>query len=51
MATRPEVSYIHYATSSTEQTGNIITLTQFEEENLLSETCNDTEISNKSHNN
>ena len=44
-----------YATSSREQTGDIITLEQFEEGNLLSEsynvwseTCDNTEISNKS---
>ena len=47
------VSYIPCATSSREQTGNIITFTQFEEggllyetQNLLSETCDDTESGN-----
>ena len=35
LATQPEVSYITYATSYHEQTGNIITFTQFEEGNLL----------------
>ena len=43
MAMRPYVSYIPYATSSREQTGNIIIFTHFEERNLLSETCNDME--------
>ena len=36
MVMRPDVSYTPYATSSREQTGNIITFTQFEEGNLLS---------------
>ena len=35
LAMRPTVSYILYATSSHEQTGNIITFEQFEEGNLL----------------
>ena len=43
MATRPAVTYMPYATSSKEQTSDIITFTQFEEGNLLSETRNDTE--------
>ena len=37
---RPSVSYTPYATSSREQTGNIIMFTQFEEGGLLSETQN-----------
>ena len=37
---RPTVTYTPYATSSKEQTGDVITFTQFEEGNLLSETCN-----------
>ena len=44
----PEVSHIPYGTSSKEKTGNIITFTQFEEGNLLSESCKDMEIGNKS---
>ena len=48
MAMRPAVSYIPYDTSSKLQTVNIITFTQFEEGNLLSEYCNDTEIGDKS---
>ena len=45
---RPAVSYIPCAIYSKEQTGNIITFTQFEEGNLLSETREDTEINDKS---
>ena len=44
---RTYVAYIPYATSSKEQTGDIITFTQFEEGNLLLETCNNTESGNK----
>ena len=43
----PYASYIPYATSSREQTGGIITFTQFEKENLLSETRVNTESGNK----
>ena len=43
MTMRPAVTYTPYATSSKEQTGDVITFTQFEEGNLLSETRNDTE--------
>ena len=42
------VTYTPYATSSKEQTGNVITFAQFEEENLLTNTHNDTEIGDKS---
>ena len=48
MAMRPAVTYTPYATSSKEQTGDIITFTHFEEGNLLSETHNDTESDDKS---
>ena len=55
---RPAVSYIPYSTSSREKTGDIVTFTQFEEGNqlsetwdLLSETSDDTEISNESDDN
>ena len=34
MHMRPTVTHTHYATSSREQTGNIITFTQFEEGNI-----------------
>ena len=45
---RPAVTYTPYATSSKEQTGDVITFAQFEEGNLLSETRNDTESSDES---
>ena len=48
MAMRPAVTYTPYATSSKEQTGNVITFAQFEEGNLLSETCNDTKSGDES---
>ena len=48
MAMRPEVTYTPYATSSKEQTGNVITFAQFEEGNLLTETRNDTESGDES---
>ena len=51
MAMRPAVSYIPCATSSNKQTGNIITLAQFEEVNLLSETCDNAETGDKSDDN
>ena len=43
----PAVSYIPYNISSREQTGNMIMFTQFEEGNLLSETCDNTENGNE----
>ena len=43
MAMFPTVTYTPYAKSYKEQTGDVITFTQFEEENLWSETRNDTE--------
>ena len=47
-AMRSAVTYTPYATSSKEQTSNVITFTQFEEGNLLSETRNDTESGDES---
>ena len=47
MSMRPSVKYDPYTTSSKEQTGDVITLTQFEEGNLLTETRNDTESGDK----
>ena len=44
---RPAVTYTPYATSSKEQTGDVITFAQFEEGNLLTETRNDTESSDE----
>ena len=43
MYMRLSVTYTPYATSSKEQTVDIITFAQFEEVNLLSETRNDKE--------
>ena len=51
MAMRPSVSHIPCATSPREQTGNIITFTQFEEWNLLSESCEDVESGDESDDN
>ena len=48
MAMCPIVTYTLYATSSKEKTGDVITFTQFEEGNLLTETSNDTESGDKS---
>ena len=47
MAMCPAVTYTPYSTSLGDKNGDIITLTQFEEENLLSETRDDTESDNK----
>ena len=38
MVMRPEVTYTTYATSSKEQTGDVLTFAQFEEGGLISET-------------
>ena len=43
MAMRLALEYTLYAMSSKEQTGNVITFTQFEEGNILTETRNDAE--------
>ena len=48
MAMRPAVTYNPYDTSLKEKTGDVITFTQFEEGNILTETCNDAESGNKS---
>ena len=47
----PSVSYINYYIYSRVQTVDIITFTQFEEGNLLSETCSDTKMCNESDEN
>ena len=47
MAMRP--TYTPYATSSKEQTGDVIKFAQFEKGDLLTETRNDTESSDKSN--
>ena len=44
---RTAVTYTLYATSSREQTGNIIMFTQFEEGNIWTETRNNAEIGDK----
>ena len=51
MAMCTSVTYTPYDTSSKEKTGNIITFTQFEEVNLLSETRNYAEIGDESDDN
>ena len=48
MVVRPAVTYTLYATSSKEQTGDVITFAQFEEGGLLTETCNNTESGDES---
>ena len=47
-AMRPTVTYTTYATSSKEQTGDVIMFAQFEEGNLISETRKDTESGDES---
>ena len=47
---RQEVTSTQYATSSKEQTGDLITFTQFEEGNIWTETCNDAESGDESDN-
>ena len=50
IAMRPAVTYTPYATSSKEQTDDIITFAQFKEGNILTETCNGAESSDESDN-
>ena len=50
MAMSLTVTYTPYGTSSREQTGNIITFTQFEEGNILTNTCNDAKNGDESDN-
>ena len=45
---RPAVTYTPYAMSSKEKTGDVIAFAQFEEGNLITKTCNDTESDDKS---
>ena len=47
---RTAVMFTLYATSSKEQTGDVIMLTQFEEGNILTKTRNDAESGDKSDN-
>ena len=48
MSMRPEMMYTPCATSSREQTGNIIKFTHFEEGNILTKNCNDAESCDES---
>ena len=48
MAMRMAVTYTPYATSLREQTGDVITFAQFEEGNILTETCNNAESGDES---
>ena len=48
MAMCPAVTYTPYATYSKEQTGYVITFAQFEEGNILTKTCNNTESGDES---
>ena len=48
---RPYVTYTPCATSLREETGNIITFTQFEDGNILTKTRNDAESYDKSDEN
>ena len=45
---RPAVTYTLYATSSREQTGDVITFAQFEEGDILTDTRNDAESGDES---
>ena len=47
---RQAVTYTPYATSSKEQTGDVITFAQFEEGKIITETRNDAESGDKSDN-
>ena len=48
MAMRPTVTYTQYATSSKEQTGNVITFAHFEEGGLITKARNDAESDDES---
>ena len=48
MAMRPAVTYTPYATSSKEQTGDVITFAQFKDRDLISETRKNTESGDES---
>ena len=49
MAMRPSVIYTPYATYSKGKIGDIITFTHFDEGNILSDTSNNAESSDKSY--
>ena len=46
---RPSVTYTPYVTSPREKTGDVIKFTQFEEEDLLSETHDNAESGDESY--
>ena len=46
----PAVTYTHCATSSIEQTSDIITFEQFEKRNILTKNCHDAESGDESDN-
>ena len=48
MAMRPSVTYTPCAIYAREKTGNITTFAHFEEEDILTKTCNNAEIVDKS---
>ena len=50
MAMRTEVTYTSYATSSKEQTGDVITFAQFEEGNIFTKNRNDAKSGDESDN-
>ena len=50
MAMRPEVTYTPYATSSREQTGDVIAFAKFQGGDILTETRNGAESGDKSDN-
>ena len=50
MALHTAVTYTPYATSSKEQTGDVITFAQFEEGNIWTKTCNDAESGDEFNN-
>ena len=50
MAMRPAVTYTSYGMSSIEESGDIITFTQFEEGNILTKTRNGAESGDDSDN-
>ena len=50
MTMRLSVTYTPYTMSSREQNGDIITFAQFEEENIITKTCNNAVSSDESDN-
>ena len=50
MVMPPAATYTPYAMYLKEQAGDVITFAQFEEGNILTETCNNAESGDKSYN-